>query len=256
MTATSPLLDPSTFSAEAQRRLRKPLRRGAFRDIDAARSQFGLLTVADTGGQARIYWLVDLNTHVIEDARFLAFGSLASHPVADVWTERIRGLSVEAACAMPLEEIEALLRERPAVPAFGEAGLEPLNFVAELQDLALVALPQVRLLPKPVEVERYQRKREQDWDEHDRAWLPLTLMKKIMQAQDAIGPALRERLGRDISWTVEGLHDDFRLVVAFTGSHAPPADERPTILAFMQEAAHAALHPAIVVEEKAPGRET
>lgn len=248
MTAASPLLDPASLSAEAERRLRKPLRRGVFRDLDAARAQFGLLAVADPGGQARIYWLIDLNTQVIEDARFLAFGSLASHPIADVWTEQIRGMSVEAACTMPLSEIETALRDHPDTPAFGAAGLEPLAFVAELQQLALAALPTVALLPRPVEVERYQRKREQDWNERDRTWLPMSLMKKIMAAQEAIGKGLAERLDRSIAWSVEGLHDDFRVTVGFKDAELP-ADERQTILAFMQEAARA-LHPAITVEEK------
>jgi len=77
-------------------------------------------------------------------------------------------------------------------------------------------------------------------------------MKKIMRVQAAIAAGLAERLGReDVDWSVEGLHDDFRVVVAFgrKDGYAPPADERPTVLAFMQEAARA-VHPAIVVEEQ------
>ena len=252
MSTASQLPPTATLSQQAERRLRNPLRRGVFRDIDAARAQFGLLSVADHQGQARIYWLIDLNTQIIEDARFLAFGDRASHPIADCWSELVRGRSVEEACSLELDDIEAALRDDPESPAFGEAELYPLAFITDLQQRALQALPSVKLLPKPVEVERYQRKREADWDDADKAWLPLSLMKKIMQAQQVIGTGLAERLGRsDVDWSVEGLHDDFRVVVAFgkKDGYAPPADERPTVLAFMQEAARS-IHPAIVVEEQ------
>ncbi|MDA3961283.1 MAG: iron-sulfur cluster assembly scaffold protein [Planctomycetota bacterium] len=250
-TMTAPILEAS-MSDQARQRLRKPLRRGSFRPLDAARAEFGLLTVADTQGQARIYWLIDLNTQVVEDARFLAFGSLASHPIADCWTEQLRGQSVEAVCHMAAADIEAALRDKSGTPAFGEAGLEPLNFISELQALALAALPSVKLLPKPVEVERYQRKREQDWDEQDRVWLPLSLMKKIMQVQDLAGKALSERLNRsDIAWSVEGLHDDFAVVVKFGGTGwMPPEDEQPTLVLFIQSALQNAIHPAITVSVK------
>ena len=240
-----------TLSRKARERLNAPSRRGKFRDLDAARAQLGLLSVADSDGQARIYWLIDLNTQVIEDARFLAFGSLASHAIADVFSDRVRGMSVEAACALTPAELEAELRDDPATPAFAEAELAPLAFITELQELAQAALPAVKLLPKPKEVERYQRKREQDWDEQDRAWLPLSLMKKIMQVQQIAGAALAQRLGRnDIAWSVEGLHDDFRVVVSFNKGDGAglPVEEQPTVAQFIQETLRGQVHPAIVVE--------
>ena len=55
---------------------------------------------ADHQGQARLSWLVDLSTQVIEDARFLAFGSLASHPLMDAFTELARGRTITDACAL------------------------------------------------------------------------------------------------------------------------------------------------------------
>jgi NifU-like protein involved in Fe-S cluster formation len=85
-----PSVTAAGLSQLATARLRTPRCRGAFAPIDAARRQLGLLAVSDDQGQARIFWLVDLATQVIEDARFLAFGSLASHPVADAFTELAR----------------------------------------------------------------------------------------------------------------------------------------------------------------------
>lgn len=235
------------FSTEADRRLRQPRTRGMFEPIDAARRQLGLLSVADEQGQMRIYWLVDLESRIVADARFLAFGELSSHPVGDAFTDSVRGLGIDAACSLSCEQIEAKLRDDPAQPAFGDAGLEPLRVIPELQAKALAVFPTVRLLPKPVEVERYERKRQQDWDEQDQAWLPLSLLKKLALIQKTLNPVIRDRLGRpDLQWSVEGLHEDFQLKIRLSDV---PAEERPTILQFFQSELRQRIHPQITVEE-------
>ncbi|MFW5845059.1 MAG: iron-sulfur cluster assembly scaffold protein, partial [Planctomycetota bacterium] len=195
------------LSEQARSRLARPPRRGMFEPVDAARRQLGLLSVTDDGGQLRTYWLVDLESKRIEDARFLSFGSLASHPIGDAFTELVRGITVGEACALPPERVEELLRDEADAPAFGAAGMEPLACIGDLQAKAAAELPTLKLLPKPVEVERYERKRQQDWDEHDRAWLPLSLLKKVAKVQKSLDLVLAERLERpDIGYSVEGLH--------------------------------------------------
>lgn len=240
------------LSRAAEARLRAPQRRGSFRLLDAARMRMALLSVADDLGQARIFWLVDLKTHIVEDARFLAFGSLASHPLADLFCERVRGQSVEAAAEIAADELEASLRDEPGTAAFGEAGREPLAFLGQLQAKALAALPQLQVPPEPQTPIRYQRKREVDWDDHDRTWLPLTLMRKILKIQQVGSRALHERLGLgEVAWSIEGLHDDFRLVVRFDKGEGAviPADERPTATLVLQSALRNDIHPALAVEE-------
>ena len=97
MPAALPL---STLSAAAQVRLKAPRTRGAVLPVEAARRQLALLSVGDDGGQGHLYWLVDLQTQIIEDSRFLAFGGLWSHPFLDAFTELCRGNTVAAACAL------------------------------------------------------------------------------------------------------------------------------------------------------------
>jgi NifU-like protein involved in Fe-S cluster formation len=233
----------AVLSRAAEARLRQPLRRGAFRPRDAARRRLGLLSVADGDGQARIYWLVDLASQRIEDARFLAFGDLASHPIADAFCEEVRQRTVTEACALPASAVELALRDDPATPAFGDAGLAPLAFLADLQARALAALPAVELLPAPVEKIVYQRKREADWDAADRAWLPLSLLRKVGKADAVIGKALAER-APGASHRIDGLHDDFRVVVRLDGV---AADQAPTLGMLLADALHV-LHPGLVVE--------
>jgi NifU-like protein involved in Fe-S cluster formation len=238
-TASQPL------SLKAMARVRKPRTRGAFMPIDAARRQLALLAVSDPLGQCRLSWLVDPATGVIEDARFLAFGALASHALADAFTETARGRTVADACRLNVEQIEALLRDDPTTPAVDPADTA---FIPELQRLAEAAVPTLRVLPRPAEVESYQRKRQQDWDERDRAWLPLSLLKKIGRVDAIAGRVLRERTGAEPRYEISGLHDDFRVILGIAGV---AAEQLPTLGKLVEDAARAELHPQLTVEAQA-----
>lgn len=239
-TASAPL------SKAALARVRRPRTRGAFMPVDAARRQLGLLAVSDPLGQARLSWLVDLGTQVIEDARFLAFGSLASHALADAFTETARGRTVADACRLTVEQIEALLRDDPVTPACDPA---ETAFIPELQRLAEAELPRLVLLPKPAEVPAYERKRQQDWDERDRAWLPLSLLKKYAKADAVAARVLRERLGQVPKYEL-GVHHDLELDLQLEGV---PEDQHALLGSLIQDAAHSELHPGIRVTARAKG---
>lgn len=237
-TATAP---PLTRAAEA--RLRKPRTRGAFRPLDAARRQLGLLQASDGLGQAHASWLIDLPSGRVEDARFLAFGSLWSHPAADAFTELARGMAVAEACAITPARVEAMLRDAPEVAACDTGADGPLAFLPDLQARLRDALPEVRLLPKPVEKQVYQRKRKQDWDAADQRWLPLSLLKKIAAVDALAKRVLGERMP-GAGHKVEGLHDDFRIVLVVTGVSD---EERPTLGLFLDSALRE-IHPQLHAE--------
>ena len=247
--------DASSFSSAAHQRLTTPLRRGQFRPLDAARAERALLVAGDGSGQGRISWLIDMAGHVIDDARFLAFGSLASHPLLDAWSDQIKGLSIDEACAITVDQLESSLRDQPEQSAFGQDLGKAGDFLADLQSRIQAAVPTLKVLPKPVEVERYQRKREQDWDAYDQAWLPKSLMKKIAALQQLGDQTLAERLNQsDIAWSIEGLHDDFRVVIdlnkVVSGKTLLSSEKHDTARMFLQEAFRS-IHPHLSVEEPA-----
>lgn len=239
------ILEPAQLSAKALARCKNPQRRGAFQAIDAARRQLALLSVTESSGSARIFWLVSLQDQRIEDARFLAFGDLSSHPIADAFSELVRGKTVTEACALPLESVEVLLRDDPGTPIF--ADLAPLQFLAEIQINALAEIPNLTLLPPPTEKPLYKRRREADWTAQDRAWLPLSLLKKIALVERTVKAALSERLGQQTCpFSLEGLHDDFALRLKFPSL---PPEDRSTVLAILEGHLQGAIHPEIRVED-------
>jgi NifU-like protein involved in Fe-S cluster formation len=241
----SPKISAAALSQQAEKRLRQPLRRGRFQPIDAARAGLAPVSVADTTGQARVYYLVDADTHVIEDARFLAFGDLSSHPLADLFCERIRGQTLEAVADFDLQTLEADLRDRPNQPAMNEFDLR-VGFLEEIKQGSYAAREHLEVPPPPVEVPRYERKRQQDWDERDQAWLPLSLLQKIAQATSATDTALQDRLNLAAgSAEITGLHDDFQVHLQL---HAELGDnERATAGRFVEEALRGQLHPQITI---------
>jgi len=236
------------MAAHAEARLRRPRARGAFQPIDAASRQLALLSVADRGGQARLSWLVELPTLVIREARFLAFGSLASHALMDAFSELVLGRRIEDACRLTLEQVESLLRDDPATPAFpgapGDGG-----FLRELQDLAERESAHLVLLPRPAGVVAYKRKHASLWSVEDNAWLPLSLLKKAAAVEAIAGSVLRERLGHDVAHLVDGPHDDFQVVIRFTGL---AAEQAPTAAQLVQDALRSRLHSQLSVGLELP----
>lgn len=233
----------SPWSARAERRLRRPARRGAFLPVDAARQQLALLSVADAGGQGRLYWLVALPERVIRDARFLAFGSRASHPLLDCLCESVIGRELDDACRLTPAQIESLLRDDPVTPAVPE---EDLAFLSELLQAAQEEGPRLTILPKPVEPPTFQRKREQDWDERDRAWYPLSYLKKIGKVDAVVARVLRERLpGTTPAHRIDKLNDDVRVHLGLRGL---PPEQLATIQQALADALRSDLHPAMQVE--------
>ncbi len=242
--ATIPAVRMEDLSQRARARVRAPRTRGRFAPIDGARRQLALLEVADADGQAAASWLVDLPTRTIADSRFLAFGSLASHAVADVFTESVRGRSVDDAAALGAEQLDALLRDDPQTPAFGRHGLAPLAFVRDLQERALAAVPGLSVLPPPPEDQRYQRKRKADWTAADQAWLPLSLLAKIGRVDAAARTAL-QALAPGATMEIEALNDDVRIVARIDG--VDPA-ARATLALAVQDRLRTDLHPELRVE--------
>lgn len=211
--------------------------------IDAASRQLALLSVANTNGDARLYWLVELPGLTIQDARFLAFGGLASHAIADAFSELVRGRTVADACRLSAEQVESLLRDDPATAAFPD-GSTALAFLRELQDLAEAEVPKLVLLPRPAGQVVYQRIRPAQWSPEDKSWLPLSLLKKAAAVEAVVARVLRERLGHDVAHLVDGPHDDFQVTLRFSGLST---EQAPTAAALIQDALRSSLHSSMTV---------
>ncbi len=238
--------DIQLLGPRAERRLRAPRHRGAIQPVDAARRQLALLSVADQEGQGRIYWLIELPGRVIREARYLAFGSRASHALLDGLCDLSVGAVVEDACRLRAEQVESLLREDPVTRAVPS---EDTAFLDALLEAAAAAAGHLEILPKPLEAPVFARKNEAAWDERDRAWFSLSYLRKVGKVDALIGRALRARFPQQPpTYRVDKLNDDVQVVIAIGGLEA---DQLPTIAQVLTDALSSELHPQMRAEVRA-----
>lgn len=110
-----------SYSKKVQERMNNPLHRGSFTQKDA--DEHGLeLIVADygdasCGDSVQIFWLIDKQTGVIKDARFLSFGCGTAIASSDMMAGLTIGKTVDEAAKITNIDVEKALRDNPNIPA-------------------------------------------------------------------------------------------------------------------------------------------
>ncbi|MDR2428657.1 MAG: iron-sulfur cluster assembly scaffold protein, partial [Candidatus Margulisbacteria bacterium] len=110
------------YSQKVHDRMNDPAHRGSFTDKDA-KARSCKLVVADFGDAScgdsiQLFWLVDPQTDIIKDARFLSFGCGTAIASADVMAELTIGRTVDDAAKITNLDVEQALRDDPDTPAF------------------------------------------------------------------------------------------------------------------------------------------
>jgi len=109
------------YSAKVSKRMDNPLFRGEISE-DEARALGAKLVVADWGAEScgdavRLYWAVDLNTHIIKKAAFKSFGCGTAIASSDMMAELCEGISVDDALKITNIDVEKALRDEKKTPA-------------------------------------------------------------------------------------------------------------------------------------------
>jgi NifU-like protein len=110
------------YSQKVHDRMNNPAHRGSFTDKDA-KAQNCKLVVADFGNAScgdsiQLFWLIDPQTDLIKDARFLSFGCGTAIASADAMAELTIGRTVDSAAQITNLDVEKALRDDPDTPAF------------------------------------------------------------------------------------------------------------------------------------------
>jgi NifU-like protein len=110
------------YSQKVHDRMNDPAHRGSFTDKDAKKQNCKLVVAdfgdASCGDSIQLFWLVDLKTDIIKDARFLSFGCGTAIASADVMAELTIGKKVDEAAQITNLDVEKALRDDPDTPAF------------------------------------------------------------------------------------------------------------------------------------------
>jgi len=103
------------FSKKIESLAASPKHRGAFFTEDATGKDLALVTAKYK--DIKVYWLVDPQSDLIYDAKFFSYGGPVSMAMGEMLCSLARGMKLDTACDISLDEIESLLRDAPETPA-------------------------------------------------------------------------------------------------------------------------------------------
>src|SRR5476649_79715 len=103
------------FSRKIESLAANPRHRGAFFTEYATSKDLALVTAKYK--DIKVYWLVDPQSDLIYDAKFFSYGGPVSMAMGEMLCSLVRGMKLDTACDITLEEIESLLRDEPAIAA-------------------------------------------------------------------------------------------------------------------------------------------
>ena len=118
------------FSKKFDEAAAHPKYRGAYDKDDA--SSKGMTLVEAKFKDTKIYVLVDRVEDRVYSAKFFAYGGKVSVAIGETLCSMIKGLTLDEACSLRGEDIEACLRDEPEVPAVPESKQKAFANIEEL----------------------------------------------------------------------------------------------------------------------------
>lgn len=108
-------LEARQFSQKIESLAANPRHRGAFFTEDATSKDLALVTAKYK--DIKVYWLVDPQSDLIYDAKFFSYGGPVSMAMGEILCSLVRGMKLDTACDISVDEIESLLRDAPETSA-------------------------------------------------------------------------------------------------------------------------------------------
>ena len=121
------------FSAKFEEVAANIKHRGAYYQEDA--SEKGMALIEAKYKDTKIYWLADVKEDRIFSARFFAYGGKVSLVVAEILCTMVEGLTVDEACSLLKEDVDAKLRDNPDVSSVPESKQKAFEIVDEILKL-------------------------------------------------------------------------------------------------------------------------
>jgi len=209
---------PKPFSEKIASLAANPRHRGAFFTEDATAKDLALVTAKYK--DIKVYWLVDPQSDLIYDTKFFSYGGPVSMAMGEMLCSLVKGMKIDTACDISLEEIESLLRDDADVPST-ELGAEAsfanlptlLATAKETYPSAkALALASTQLKEAAAQNPGLRKKTVyESLTEGDQAW-----MKKPKEEQLA---AIEEVLTRDIRPGLNSDGGDLQIVEFNEGTH-------------------------------------
>ncbi len=107
--------ESSPYSRKIAQLAAQPKHRGAFFTEDATSKNLALITAKFK--DIKIYWMVDPHSDLIYDAKFFSYGGPVSVAMGEALSSLVKGMKVETAQGLRIDQLEEMLRDEADKPA-------------------------------------------------------------------------------------------------------------------------------------------
>ena len=219
------------FSAKFEEVAANIKHRGAYYQEDAGEK--GMALIEAKFKDTKLYWLADVKEDRIFSARFFAYGGKVSLVVGETLCSMVEGLTVDEACSLLKNDVEAKLRDNPDVASMPESKQKAFDTVEELLKLVkdqYISAKGVALASASIDKEDFKSTTELNLVAQ--AWLGLTLKEQIELVLDEhIRPALMNDGG---NVQVLDVTDGEKVLVQYQGACGSCGSSLGATLSFME----------------------
>ncbi len=230
------------FSQKIESLAANPRHRGAFFTEDATSKDLALVTAKYK--DIKVYWLVDPQSDLIYDAKFFSYGGPVSMAMGEMLCSLVRGMKLDTACDISLDEIESLLRDVPETPATVQpketafANLPMLLATAKeaYPSSKALALASVQLKQQAQQGNLTRKTSYENLTEADNAWLKKSKEAQLADIELVLTNDIRPGLNSDGGdLKIIDLENGSKLSVKYQGACGSCGSSVGATLAFIED---------------------
>lgn len=237
------------FSVKFDEVATQPKHRGAYDKADAGDKD--MILVEAKFKDTKAYWLVDKIEDRIYSAKFFAYGGKVSVAIGETLCSMVKGLTVDEACSLRGEDVEARLRDKPEVPAVPESKQKAFAGVEELLKIIQQRYPVAKAVAKAnasINKESVKAKSFSELSMADQAWLGLSKEDQITQIDMVLDEKVRPALMAD-GGNVQILDvvDGEKIMIQYQGACGNCGSSLGATLSFMEQALRKDIYNELIV---------
>ena len=237
------------FSKKFDEAAAHPKYRGAYDKDDA--SSKGMTLVEAKFKDTKIYVLVDRVEDRVYSAKFFAYGGKVSVAIGETLCSMIKGLTLNEACSLRGEDIEACLRDEPEVPAVPESKQKVFANIEELLKVVQQEYPAAKAVAEvsaSIDKKAVKAVSSSELSMAEQAWMGLSKEDQITQINmvldDKVRPALMSDGG---NVQVLDVVDGEKVMIQYQGACGSCGSSLGATLSFMEQALRKEIYNELIV---------
>ena len=199
----------------------------------------------------KIYLLADRAEDRIYSAKFFAYGGKVSVAIGETLCTMIKGLTLNEACSLKGEDIEAYLRDDPEVPAVPESKNKAFVNVEELLKVVQQAYPAAKAVAEvsaSIDKKDVKAVSSAELSMAEQAWMGLNKEDQITQINIVLDEKVRPALMAD-GGNVQVLDvvDGEKVMIQYQGACGSCGSSLGATLSFMEQALRKDIYNELIV---------